>query len=218
MRITIMIKSNNRRRNTKPKGLNEVESNFVKSVTDGTVTPQTVKEFISTLLEAGTYDDMLEKYFTDKYADEHADQIGTILENEDLIQKQESTLSKLNRSINEKELQLERQSTTEAYIERNSLKAQKEKLSNTVNESAVNANTDNTPKVMTGDEDLSVKAYMKSKRNYKFLKERMAKGSTFDQALVECGADRYEIDLIIRGIKNLNEGIELINIRSNHLF
>lgn len=216
-----MIKSNNRRRNTKPMGLSESESTFVKSVTDGTVTTEKVKSFVVAMLQSGDYNHILSEYFNGMYANEHAEQVGTIIENEDLIQKQEETLSKLNRSINEKEKALSTDKLTEEYIKRNSLKAQKENLNaNSTSSTSINesTSTNSTPKVMTGDEELAVKQYMKSKHNFEFLKERMAKGSTFDVALVECGADRYTIDLITRGIKSLNEGVELLNIRSNHLF
>jgi len=203
-------KNNNRYKKVKEMGLNEIESDFVKSITDGSVTTEKVKKFVTSMLQSGKYNNMLDEYFFNMYRNEHAEQVGTILENEDLIEMQEETLSKLNRAINEKEEKLKQNTLAEEYIKRNSITGQKEKLSNTVNES-----TDN---VMTGAEELAVKQYMRSKRNFEFLKERMAKGSTFGQALVESGADRYTIDLITRGIKSLNEGVDLLNIRSSHLF
>ncbi|QOY55409.1 hypothetical protein HUE87_04005 [Candidatus Sulfurimonas marisnigri] len=71
---------------------------------------------------------------------------------------------------------------------------------------------------MTGTEELAVKQYMKSKHNFNFLKERIKKGSTFGEALVESGADRYTIDLILRGITTLNEGNSLVSVRNTHLY
>ncbi|QOY55410.1 hypothetical protein HUE87_04010 [Candidatus Sulfurimonas marisnigri] len=43
------------RRRTRGTGLNESESDFIKSITDGTITTEKVKNFVTVMLESGEY-------------------------------------------------------------------------------------------------------------------------------------------------------------------
>ncbi|SMP88492.1 hypothetical protein SAMN06314019_10417 [Epsilonproteobacteria bacterium SCGC AD-311-C15] len=206
-----MINKNNKRRTrTKRMGLAESESNFINSIKNGTLTTEKVKDFMYMMLQSGEYNNILENYFTGMYRHEHKEKVQTILENEDLLTKQELTLYKLEEQIQEAKDALLSNATVEAYLNRNSTKKQL----NLINEN----NELNIKQTMTTEEELATKTYIKNIRNYDFVIERMAKGSTFRQALIEANVDKYSIDLILRGVNALNEGNELVSVRSNHLY
>ncbi len=207
-----MINKNNRRR-TKTMGLAESESCFISSITNGTLTTEKVKDFVYSMLQSGEYNNILEDYFTGMYIKEHKEKVTTILENEDLLNKQEFTLAELEDQIQEAKNALTSNATVEAYLNRNSIKSTKKQL-NLINEN----NEPNIKQTMTTEEELATKTYIKNIRNYDFVIERMAKGSTFGQALIEANVDKYSIDLIVRGVNALNEGNELVSVRSNHLY
>ena len=149
--------------------------------------------------------------------------LGLTIERDDLIEELEmlrANITKFTIELEELERERMRLTVAEQYLNRNNpFKTQKDadKATKLINENEKNGIKKNE---LTGNEKLVVDKYVKSEINKKFINSLVHSGHTLEEALqhTNSGVDRYTAQLIVLGTRNLNEGKDITDNRSKHLY
>lgn len=169
---------------------------------------------------------ILYKEFKKTFLQEHENIQNSIIENEDILVKQELAIKNNAEKIQTQKDDIERTKVMEAYISRNSLKSKTTKenqsqngkikpLSKREENELKNTNIDNQ---LIGVEELAVKQYIKSPRLIEYIKLEVSRGATLIESLQNNRVDLYTQNLITRGVETLLKGNELVKYDSSHLF
>ncbi len=143
--------------------------------------------YIKDYMNSKEFDDYLQEYFNRCYIKENEDQRDTIHKNDEKIDKQLERLKEIEEQITFTKVQ-------EDYIKRNKVVGVTD-VGRTVLKTLDESNTKNSTG-LTGYEEMSLKTYVKGKKNYDFIVERVKQGDTLREGMLNGSQDTYTVQLV----------------------